>query len=205
MRRISGLQTSKTDVCPLSRDNTNTPRQRTQNDNFVIFLKSTLLSIYACDIARSHPKIPIFFSNIYNPFILALLSFIFVLHISLDPLISVYLLLLINCIQLCIDIICYSLIYFTFIYAAYLHCFFLFRVSISSFCVLMLKLRFIPIFFAIYFVDTNIFRIFVVSKGKNIKYSFWLGSLNVIFASYFLSVSLNGKVLASAFLSRCSA
>ena len=69
----------------------------------------------------------------------------------------------------------------------------------------MLKVRFIPIFFAIYFVDTNIFRIFVVSKGKNIKYSFWLGSLNVIFASYFLSVSLNGKVLASAFLSRSSA
>ena len=69
----------------------------------------------------------------------------------------------------------------------------------------MLKLRFIPIFFAIYFVDTDIFRIFVVSKGKNIKYSFWLGSLNVVFASYFLSVSLNGKVLASAYLSRCSA
>ena len=69
----------------------------------------------------------------------------------------------------------------------------------------MLKLRFIPIFFAIYFVDTDIFRIFVVSKGKNIKYSFWLGSLNVVFASYFLSVSLNGKELASAYLSRCPA
>lgn len=71
--------------------------------------------------------------------------------------------------------------------------FFSFVFLFLLFCVVMLKLRFIPIFFAINFVDTNIFRTFVVSKGKNIKYSFWLGSLNVIFASYFLSVSLNGK------------
>ena len=83
--------------------------------------------------------------------------------------------------------------------------FFSFMFLFLSFCDLMLKVRFIPIFFAINFVDTNIFRIFVVSKGKNIKYSFWLGSLDVVFASYFLSVSLNGKVLASAFLSRSSA
>ena len=83
--------------------------------------------------------------------------------------------------------------------------FFSFVFLFLLFCVLMLKLRFIPIFFAINFVDTNKCRTFVVSKGKNIKYSFWLGSLNVVFSSYFLSVSLNGKELASAYLSRCPA
>ena len=48
------LQTSKTDVCPLSRVNTNTPRQRMQNDNFVISLKSTHFA-YLCVRNRTIP------------------------------------------------------------------------------------------------------------------------------------------------------
>ena len=54
LRATGKLQTSKTDVCPLSRVNTNTPRQRTQNDNFVISLKSMHFA-YLCVRNRTVP------------------------------------------------------------------------------------------------------------------------------------------------------
>lgn len=65
-------------------------------------------------------------------------------------------------------------------------------------CFIMLNMRFIPIFFAIYFVDTNKSRIFVLSERKSVKHSFG-GVLYMLFSPYFLSVSLNGKIVGYGF------